>query len=411
MAAGWTIAGAWWMTRARAKTGMRHASLGIGLALALLSHPLAAKAPTNAAIANPLRPEPGLKVSPTAEFSYDDNVFRTDDAPAESFILSPGAIVAYSRSSGRSDLTLAADGTYDIYTGVSDRNQLRLKVGGEAAIRFAGTCRASPAAQFRRARAAYGDVNNAIDNQQEFSTLSLTVACPKEAGLFPVGQIRRDTTSNDPAFAFADEKKLTYLAGAALNAPSIGGFILYYAHEDSDRPALDLKNRIDQFGLAFRRAVVSHVAVDIDVQWLKVNPTRAAVRDFSGPGWDATLQIKPVPAWVFKARTARQIVNDALVPSGYTIATTYQGNMELAVLPRTYLTARYQYDRRRFRPDPTVPTFIGADRVRIMGAGARRSIGDRISLIFDYTYVKRRTDTNLSEYTANVATLSAKADF
>jgi hypothetical protein len=416
----------WMATRTLRTTQAQHATRsarlgrtrlgGAAVGLALLWAPTlgAAKAPTNGVIADPERPDPGLVVTPTMEFSYDDNVFRTDNAivaSADSFILSPGAIIAYSRSTGRADLTVSAEGDYDFYTGVSGRDQLRLKLDGDADIRFGGTCRANPAAQFRRARASYGDVNTAIDNQQEFSTLSLTIACPKEAGLFPLAQIRRETTKNDADFDFADQKKLTYLAGAAYAAPSLGSFILYYAHEDSDRPALDLKNRVDQIGLAFRRSVVSHFAADIDVQWLKVNPTRATVQEYSGPGWDATLTYKPVPSLVFKARTARQIVNDSLVPSGYTIASTYQSNLDWAILSRTYLTARYVYDRRRFRPDPTVPSLIGSDKVNIIGVGARREVGERISLVLDYTHVKRRTDTKLSEYTANVAMLSAKAAF
>lgn len=404
--------------------GKGRTGIALSLAVAAAWAPQTASAQTKpAAIANsstattgPGTPvAPGLSLQPSLEGTYDDNIYRTDDKiepSVDDFILTPGLVTEYSKAFGRHDIDLKADTRYDIYAKASGRNRLRLDLNGQGNFRFGGACVAQPLAQYRRQRADYGDINHAIDNLQSFSTLTMTVSCPRTSGFFPSVAASRTTTRNATDFKYADQTTQSYTGGIGYNKPSLGSLLFYYTYIKSDRDTLALTNRIDRYGVRFQRAVVSRFATDIDLHWLNTRTNNPIIPEYNGPGWDASLYFRPQPALTFRIQTERKIVNDSLVPAGYALQSDYKGMAEWKISENSRINLSYEYDRRKFRRDPDlVFGNIDADRVNIVGAGLRRRIFGKAELSLDAQHIKRSTNSGFNEYRDNMVTLGAKASF
>ncbi len=353
-------------------------------------------------VSRPIIAEPGLSVTTSGEVAYDDNIFRTDSdrtPSVEDFILTPAARLVYLSQIGSNDVRLDADLAYSYFTQNPDRSRGRADLRGQATFRIAGACQITPSARLLKQQADYGDINAARDNFQTLSDLSLRASCPRTVGLYPVVDLDRRTTVNSPAFDFADLKTVSVLAGVGYNRPSLGQAVFYYRYIDNERPAIDVTNRIDQIGVTFNRAVVSTVTLSVDAHYLNVQSRGANVRSYRGPGWDASLEVRPVPALELSLQTGRRIVNDSLVPAGYAIQTDYEIGGELTLAERTRLRAGALFGSRRFRGDPLVIAVpFASDDFQSYTLGATRQIGARLSANVDAQYSTRNTDTAFNQY-------------
>ncbi|MDR6115782.1 hypothetical protein QE360_002751 [Sphingomonas sp. SORGH_AS789] len=353
-------------------------------------------------VARPVVADPGLSLTTSAEAAYDDNIFRTNSRRTPSvddFILTPGVRGVYWRQVGLNDVRVDADLAYSFFTLNPDRSRGRADLHGSGTFRVAGVCQIQPDARILRQQSDYGDINAARDNFQTVSNLSLRVSCPRTVGFYPVADISRRTTTNSTAFDFADLRSVSLLGGIGYSRPSIGQAVLYYRHLNSERPTINVTNRAEQVGVTFHRAVVSRVTLDLDLSYLDVTSRGANVRPYRGPGWDAKLELKPVPAASFSVETERRIVNDSLVPAGFAVQTDVQLASELRFAERTRFRAGAILGHRNFRGDPLViASPFAKDDFQSYSLGVTRQLGERLNLNLDGQYSNRNTDTGVNEY-------------
>ena len=351
--------------------------------------------------------EPGLSVTPSAGVAYDDNIFRTgaDRGPkVDDIIVTPAVTASYQRQVGQNDLRVDGDFAYSYYTRNTDRSRARVDVRGRGTFRIAGICQIQPDLRFTRQQADYGDINGPIDNFQTFSTLAAKASCPRAVGFFPLAEVSRRTTRNDTPFNFADQTLVSAAGGIGYARPSLGQAALFYRYSRADRPTIGVVNRIDEAGVTFNRAVVSRVELSVDVHYLQARSQGANVRPYRGAGWDLDLTFRPIPRILFKGEAGRRIVNDSLVPAGFTVQTDYALSTEWRFAERTTLRGGGVLGRRQFRGDPLVIAApFASDRFSSLTLGLTRAIGERLNLTLDGQRTSRRTNTGFNNYDANRA--------
>ena len=356
----------------------------------------------------------GLQATAGLDLLYDDNVYRVDDRiedPTKDLIVTPWVELTYGKPIGRHDLLIRGRVGYDRFISEGQRSKLRLDTEAKAVIRFGATCSITPMASYRQQRADYGDINQQTENLQRFTTLGAELGCERP-GLFPVASYRRDLTRNDDAFDYADQTSDTYLAGIGYNMPSLGTITAFYERVNSDRRKLGIENRTNSYGVRFKRAVSPITQIDAEARWLDVNSDSAAVGSYDGLGWDVSLSSSIVPRLKLTATTERSIVNDSLIASGFAIRTRHRMEGEFAISELTSAGLYGEWERRKFRQDAALRPFsITADRNQRFGAMLKRKLTDRADITLDAQHYKRRTDTDVAEYSGTQVTLGAALRF
>lgn len=356
----------------------------------------------------------GLHATAGIDILYDDNVYRVDDRiedPTDDIIVTPWAELTYGKPIGRHDLLLRGRVGYDRFISEGQRSKLRIDTEAKAVIRFGATCSITPLASYRQQRADYGDINQQTENLQRFATFGADLGCERP-GFFPVASYRRDLTRNDDAFDFADQTSDTYMAGIGYNMPSLGTLTAFYERVNSDRKKLGIENRTNSYGLRFKREVSPITQLDAEVRWLDVDSDSPAVGSYNGLGWDVRVSTGIVPRLKLTAATERSIVNDSLIASGFAIRTRYRLEGEFAISELTSAGLYGELERRRFRQDAALRPFsISADRNQRFGAMLKRKLSDRFDLTLDAQRYKRRTDTDVAEYSGTQVTLGAAIRF
>ena len=356
----------------------------------------------------------GLHATAGIDLLYDDNVYRVDDQienPTKDIIVTPWAELTYGKPIGRHDLLLRGRVGYDQFISEGQRSKLRLDTEAKAAIRFGATCSVTPLLSYRQQRADYGDINQQTENLQRFATFGADLSCERP-GLFPVASYRRDLTRNDDAFDFADQTSDTYMAGIGYNMPSLGTLTAFYERVDSDRKKLGIENRTNSYGLRFKREVSPITQLDAELRWLDVDSDSPAVGSYNGLGWDISVSTGIVPRLKLTATTERSIVNDSLIASGFAIRTRHRLAGEFAISELTSAGFYGELEKRKFRQDAALRPFsITADRNQRFGAMLKRKLSDRFDLSLDAQRYKRRTDTDVAEFSGTQVTLGAAIRF
>lgn len=356
----------------------------------------------------------GLNATAGLDFLYDDNIYRVDDRienPTDDLIVTPWLELTYGKPLGRHDLLLRGKVGYDRFVSEGQRSKLRLDTEARATIRFGATCSITPMAAYRQQRADYGDLNQQTENLQRFTTLGADLGCERP-GLFPVASYRRDLTRNDRRFDYADQTSDTYLGGVGYNRPSLGSFIAFYERVNSKRNNLGIENRINSYGLKFKRAVSPLTQVDADVRWLDVTSDSSTVGTYDGLGWAISLSSSIIPRLKLTARTERGIVNDSLIASGFAIRTHHRIDGAFAISELTSAGLYADWERRKFRQDAALRPFsIQADRTRRFGAMLTRKLSNRAELSVDAQHYRRRTDTDIASYSGTQVTLGGAIKF
>ena len=356
----------------------------------------------------------GLHATAGIDLLYDDNVYRVDDQienPTKDIIVTPWAELTYGKPIGRHDLLLRGRVGYDQFISEGQRSKLRLDTEAKAVIRFGATCSVTPLLSYRQQRADYGDINQQTENLQRFATFGADLSCERP-GLFPVASYRRDLTRNDDAFDFADQTSDTYMAGIGYNMPSLGTLTAFYERVNSDRKKLGIENRTNSYGLRFKREVSPITQLDAELRWLDVDSDSPAVGSYNGLGWDVSVSTGIVPRLKLTATTERSIVNDSLIASGFAIRTRHRLAGEFAISELTSAGFYGELEKRKFRQDAALRPFsITADRNQRFGAMLKRKLSDRFDLSLDAQRYKRRTDTDVAEFSGTQVTLDAAIRF
>lgn len=364
--------------------------------------------PRDESVRRPDLARPGLTLTTGLSATYDDNIFRTDDArrpSVDDVIVTPSLIAEYQKQLGVNDVTVNADVSYGYYTQNPDRSRIRAIGQVRGNVRIAGQCVLRPLASIQRQRADYGDINGPIDNFQTFTALGVEATCPRTVGLFPIVAYRRDTSDNDPEFAFANQRANSYTVGLGYARPSIGTLTAYYNRVDSARDAIGVTNHVDRAGLTFVRSVVSSASLKADVQYLSARSIGAVVRPYRGLGWAGELIYRPLPRLALTLTTDRRIINDTLVPAGFAVQTDVGLRGEWQFAERTRVHVQGSYAERVFRGDPlVVVSGINLDHVTDVEAGITRRIGARIDLKAQLRNISRQTDTDASQFRVTLAT-------
>jgi hypothetical protein len=356
----------------------------------------------------------GLHLTAGLDLLYDDNVYRVDDRvekPTNDLIVTPSLEASYGRPIGRHDVLLRGKIGYDRFVSEGQRSKLRLDTEAKANIRFGATCLVTPRAAYRQQRADYGDLNSATENLQKFSTIGADFTCERP-GLFPVASYSRDTTRNAAQFDYANQTSDTFMGGVGYAMPSLGTLTAYYERVNSKRDTLGIENRINSYGLHFKRAVTPVTQIDADLRWLDVNSDSAAVGSYSGLGWNLKLSTNAIPRLTLSAETERAIVNDSLIASGFAIESRYRVGGEFSISELTKAGLYAEWDRRKFRQDAALrPYSITADRNRRFGGTLTRKLSDRFNVTLDAQHYTRRTDTDVANYSGTQVTLGAALRF
>lgn len=356
----------------------------------------------------------GLHATAGIDLLYDDNVYRVDNQienPTKDIIVTPWADLTYGKPIGRHDLLLRGRVGYDQFISEGQRSKLRLDTEAKAVIRFGATCSVTPLLSYRQQRADYGDINQQTENLQRFATFGADLSCERP-GLFPVASYRRDLTRNDDAFDFADQTSDTYMAGIGYYMPSLGTLTAFYERVNSDRKKLGIENRTNSYGLRFKREVSPITQLDAELRWLDVDSDSPAVGSYNGLGWDVSVSTGIVPRLKLTATTERSIVNDSLIASGFAIRTRHRLAGEFAISELTSAGFYGELEKRKFRQDAALRPFsITADRNQRFGAMLKRKLSDRFDLSLDAQRYKRRTDTDVAEFSGTQVTLGAAIRF
>lgn len=356
----------------------------------------------------------GLNATAGLDLLYDDNVYRVDDRvenPTNDLIVTPWVELTYGKPIGRHDLLMRGRIGYDRFVSEGQRSKVRLDTEAKAVIRFGATCSITPKAAYRQQRADYGDLNQQTENLQRFTTFGAELGCERP-GIFPVASYRRDLTRNDDLFDYADQTSDTYMAGVGYSRPSLGTLIAFYERVNSDRDKLGIENRIDSYGVKFKRAVSPLTQIDADFRWLDVESDSAAVGGYNGLGWDVSLSSAIVPRLKLTATTERGIVNDSLIASGFAIRTHHRIEGAFAISELTSAGLYVDWERRKFRQDAALRPFsIEADRTRRFGALLTRKLNDRAELTLDAQHYRRRTDTGIASYSGTQVTVGGAVKF
>lgn len=364
--------------------------------------------PRETRVERPENRDPAFTLSGGLLGTYDDNIFRIDSArqePVEDFILTPQVTARYKRQIGLNDITVRGDASYGYYIRNPDRSRVQAILDTQGTFRIAGTCVLKPLARIQRQRADYGDINGSIDNFQTFTALGLEATCPRTVGLFPIVGVRRDTSDNDPRFAFANQKAVSYSAGVGYARPSIGTMTAYYNRIDSERDAIGVTNHIDRAGITFVRSVVSSASLKADIQYLNARSIGADVRPYRGLGWAGELVYRPLPRLSLTGTTDRRIINDTLVPAGFAVQTDYGLRADWQFAERTQIRAQAGYATRSFRGDPLViVSGINSDTLVDVLLRMTRRVGARIDLQAEARHISRQTDTDANQYKVTLAT-------
>ncbi|EQB12291.1 hypothetical protein L288_02705 [Sphingobium quisquiliarum P25] len=356
----------------------------------------------------------GLNATAGLDILYDDNVYRVDDRvedPTADLIVTPWVELTYGKPIGRHDLLLRGRVGYDRFISEGQRSKVRIDTEARAVIRFGATCSITPLASYRQQRADYGDLNQQTENLQRFTTFGADLSCERP-GFFPVASYRRDMTRNADAFDYADQTSDSFLGGVGYYKPSLGTITAFYERVNSDRKKLGVENRIDSWGVTFKRSVSPLTQIDADVRWLDVESDSDAVGSYDGLGWNVSLSSSIVPRLKLTATTQRGIVNDSLIASGFAVRTRHRIQGEFAISELTSAGLYAEWERRKFRQDAALRPFsITADRNRRFGGTLKRKLSDRAEVALDAQHYVRRTDTSVADFSGTQVTLGAALRF
>lgn len=398
--------------------GRRFVRTAIGTAAILVAAPFAAHAQEDGTPRAPSDDKRladyGFHLTAGLDLLYDDNVYRVDDAvddPKSDLIVTPSVEATFGRPIGRHDILLRGKLGYDRFISEEQRSKLRVDTEAKANIRFGATCLVTPRAAYRQQRADYGDLNSATENLQRFTSFGAKFSCERP-GLFPVAEYSHDLTRNANQFDYADQTSDTFMGGIGYSKPSLGTFTAYYARVNSKRDTLGIENRINSYGLRFERAVSPLTQIDADVRWLDVDSDSAAVGSYDGLGWKISLSTNAISRLKLTATTERGIVNDSLIAAGFAIETSYRVQGEFAISELTSAGLYAEWERRTFRQDAALRPFtINSDRNQRLGAVLSRKLSDRFALTLDGQHYRRRTDTDISQFSGTQVTLGASVKF
>lgn len=356
----------------------------------------------------------GFHLTAGLDLLYDDNVYRVDDAvddPKSDLIVTPSIEATFGRPIGRHDILLRGKLGYDRFISEQQRSKLRVDTEAKANIRFGATCLVTPRASYRQQRADYGDLNTATENLQRFTSFGAKFTCERP-GLFPVAEYNHDLTRNADRFDYADQTSDTFMGGVGYNKPSLGTFTAYYERVNSKRDTLGIENRINSYGLHFERAVSPLTQIDADLRWLDVSSDSAAVGSYDGLGWKVSLSSNAISRLKLTATTARVITNDSLIAAGFAIETSYRVQGDFAISELTSAGLYAEWEKRTFRQDAALRPFtINSDRNQRLGAVLSRKLSDRFMLTLDGQHYRRRTDTDISQFSGTQVTLGATMTF
>jgi hypothetical protein len=360
-------------------------------------------------------PRQGLRIEPSLTLVYDDNVYRVDadrTDPVYDMIVTPGVEARFDRDIGPRAISLRALVAYDQFVSESERSKPRLEFEGSGRLLVAGQCNVRPLASYRQQRADYGDINNASENLQRFSSLGIRADCERVAGLYPLAAYRRDTTRNGDGFDYADHTSNVVRAGLGYARPSLGTFTAYYERVSSDRPELGIRNRSDAAGLSFERSVSPLTSVSADVRWMHVTSSTEAIGSYDGPGWTLRLSTLAIPRVRLAASTERTIVNDSLIATGFAVRTAHRVSADVGLSELTSIGAFGEFVRRDFRQDASIRPFnYTRDRTNQFGLLARRKLTDDFAIDLSVSRIQRSTNSDISNYRATRVALGAAMGF
>ena len=381
-----------------------------------ISQPLIINAPATQQIDAP----DAIAVRAGATAVYDSNILRRNvgrsTGNSGNVRVTPTIEVLLNRRLGR--YLFSADGSagYDLNTRFSELNRVRLNLNGRARMPLGGRCAVTPQATYQRFQTDLGDLQVLRGNTTEFQNYTIGIACPRRTGFTPNFSVNQNTGKNSNVLReLLDYRSRGVTAGLSYYRPSLGTVSLNGSYRRIERP-----NLIDQFGIrdatkvkqlgvVLDRSVSTRLSATAGLSILRIDPDRAAVRSYSGIGYNADIVYRPVPRAAIVAHLERDARGQSSVNATYVLADVYRLSGNWALTARSSVDVGLAHDIRRFRGEGLVPGFQarGVDRTDAITGRYNYDIRQRWRLSVFASYRTRNADNDLFDYSATSVGISA----
>jgi hypothetical protein len=301
---------------------------------------------------------------------------------------------------------------YTFYRKFTKLNRERINLEGGFDQRVLGDCIVHGSAGYSRQLSDLGDifttvpVTGAFKNSQENREISADIGCGGAIGFRPSVAVSRSEVRNTSVlrkFSDADTNSVTGQLG--YSAPALGVVSIFGRYSDSkyiNRPTpggSDDGVRTYAAGVQLERNVGTRLNFTGSVNYSKVKPYLASVKDFSGVGFDLSAQYRG-DFFQIGLTGSRAAEPSTLLFVSYDIQTALGLTMTTELTPRIRWTGGFSYRRRAFASSPI---FIGAplrgsETMYGLNAGLSYQAGRRLRFSLDGGYTKRTSDTQLFNY-------------
>jgi hypothetical protein len=363
-----------------------------------------------------------LRILPVVTSVYDSNLYRSEDlgatGPRDNIRVSPGASIGLNRIFGRTRVGL--DGTlgYDFNTRFKQLNAERINLSANVTTPVGSPCTVSGSAAFDRSQFDFANTDVATTASNQRQTYDLSGTCNRSSGFFPTIGINFVADSNSQRAALESDQ-VTIRGAVGYSKPSLGRVQLVVAVSKISRPniksllGINDDTTISFAEVVFSRAVSPRVSFDVGLGITHAQPARSDVAPFTGPSFDASVSIRPIPRFIIAFTAARSVQNQSGYSATYIIADNYGVSASYQLSARTTATVFAQQSHRDPRGQDLLQLVKprGNDTQRQVGVGY--SFDFRKSLRFNLSLARRSStvENQVYNYSATSASAGVSARF
>ncbi|MBC9032805.1 outer membrane beta-barrel protein [Sphingomonas sp. JC676] len=301
---------------------------------------------------------------------------------------------------------------YVFYRKFTKLNRERINLEGGFDQRVLGDCIVHGSANYSRQLSDLGDVFTTVPvtgefrNSQENREISADVGCGGGIGFRPSVAVSRSEVRNSAAlrkFSDADTNSLTGQIG--YSAPALGIVSVFGRYSDSKYINRSTPSGNDDgvrtyaAGVQLERNLGTRLNFTGSVNYSKVKPYLASVKEFSGVGFDLSAQYRG-DFFQVGLTGSRAAEPSTLLFVSYDIQTSLGLTMTTELTPRLRWNGGFSYRRRAFASSPIfiAAPIRGTESLYSLNAGLSYQAGRRLRFSLDGGYTKRTSDTQLFNY-------------
>jgi hypothetical protein len=358
-----------------------------------------------------------IGVSVSNRLQYDSDVVLSDNRISagrgrDDVSASPSLDLDIYLPRATGSLYLRGNLGYTFYRKFTKLNRERINLEGGFDQRVLGDCIVHGSASYARQLSDLGDllttvpVTGAFRNSQENREISADIGCGGAIGLRPsVAVSRSEVRNTSPLRKFSDADTNSLTGQIGYSAPALGVVSVFGRYSDSkyiNRPTpggSDDGVRTYAAGVQLERNLGTRFNFTGSVNYSKVKPYLASVKDFSGVGFDLSALYRG-DFFQIGLTGSRAAEPSTLLFVSYDIQTTLGLTLTTEITPRIRWNGGFSYRRRAFSPSPIFinAPITGSEELYTLNAGLSYQAGRRLRFSLDGTYSKRTSNTQLFNY-------------